>query len=137
HFGAVAARLHPAPDHRLALAADMARSPDRIALRGVDHPPAGFVEPVEHGEARVFVGRPAEHVTAQDQRDPGYRGVIGHANFSRIASRAMAASAAPAPLSSCAGSARTTACASFSTVRMPLPTARPSIVRAMIPRADS
>src|SRR5690606_36594120 len=119
--------------------------PHRIALGGVDHPPAGFVEPVEDGEAGVLVGGEAEHVAAEDQRDADDGGMVplvlslskGHRNFSCTASSAIAASAAPQPLSRCFGSARTSAWASFSTVRMPLPTAIPSRVSAMSPRADS
>src|SRR5690606_20866985 len=137
HFGADAAAREPFADHRLALAADVAGHPDRIALRRVDHAATVLVEPVEDRETRVFVGGEAEHVAAEHQRNSGNRPVVCHANFSRIFSNAIAASAAPAPLLSCFGSARTIAWASFSTVRMPLPTAIPSIVSAMMPRADS
>ena len=49
----------------------------------------------------------------------------------------MAALAASPPLFFCAGSARTWAWISFSTVMIPLPIAIPSIVNAMIARALS
>src|SRR5690606_37147619 len=137
HLGSYAAACEPRAGHRLAFAADVAGYPDRVALRRVDHSAAVFVESVEDREAGVLVGGVAEHVAAEHQRDSGNGPMVSYANFSRMASSAMAASAAPAPLLSCFGSARTIACASFSTVRMPLPTARPSIVSAMIPRADS
>src|ERR1019366_9949340 len=42
-------------------------------------------------------------------------------NFRARRTKASAASAASAPLSPCLGSARATACCSFSTVRIPLP----------------
>ena len=49
----------------------------------------------------------------------------------------MTASAAPPPLLAWAGLARAIAWASFSTVNMPFPTARPSMVSAIRPRALS
>src|SRR5690606_8280858 len=137
HLAAYAARLQPLADHRLALAADVAGHPDRVSLRGVDHSPTVLVEAVEDREAGVLVGGEAEHVAAQDEWDSGDGPMVCHANFSRSARRAIAASAAPAPLLSCRGSARTIAWPSFSTVRMPFPTASPSMVSAMIPRALS
>src|SRR5690606_23968522 len=137
HLGAHTAHAQPLADYALAFTADVSRGPDRIALRRVDHPPAVLVEPVKHGETGVLIGRPAKHVTTEDERNSRYRPMACHANFSRIANSASAASAAPAPLLACAGSARTSAWASFSTVRMPLPMGMPSIVRAMIPRALS
>src|SRR5690606_9584415 len=54
------------------------------------------------------------------------------AKRSLSASMAIAARAAPPPLSPSSGRARTSACASFSTVRMPLPMAMPSMVSAMM-----
>jgi hypothetical protein len=50
--------------------------------------------------------------------------------------RARAASAAPAPLLCPLRPALAQACASVSTVRMPLPTARPSRLSSISPRAD-
>jgi hypothetical protein len=47
----------------------MAINPEGIALRRVDHPPAGFVESVEDGKARILVSRPAKHIAAQAQAD--------------------------------------------------------------------
>jgi chemotaxis protein MotB len=59
------------------------------------------------------------------------------ARRSEISSMAMAARAASPPLSFSCLFARVSACASFSTVRMPLPIGMPSSVSAMIARALS
>src|SRR5690606_5977526 len=117
HLGTCAARFQPLSDDCLAFSADMSFDPDGIALGGIDHAPAMLVKPVENGKAGVFVGREAEHIAAQYERNAGDGGVGAHRNFSWIASSAIAASAAPAPLLSRAGSARSMAWASFSTVR--------------------
>src|SRR5262249_22203026 len=79
HLGADPAALQPGAEDRLRLAALVAGRPARIALGGIDHPPAALVEGVEHGEALVLVDRPAEHVAAETDPNAPEPGVFaGH-----------------------------------------------------------
>ena len=65
---APAALAQPRADDRLRFAAAVARHPGRVAVGGVNHPPAAGDERVEDREGRLPIGRPAEHVAAEDQR---------------------------------------------------------------------
>ena len=65
---AIAAALHPFADDGLGFAAAVARRPARIALGGVDGIEPCLGETVEQREGGFLVGRPAEHVAAEDQR---------------------------------------------------------------------
>src|ERR1019366_10734431 len=68
HLVAVTARLHPGADYRLGLTARVAGNPAGIDVRRVDTVETGADEGVQDGEGGRLVGRPAEHVAAEDQR---------------------------------------------------------------------
>ena len=68
HVVAATAGLQPLADDRLGLAPRVAGSPGGVDVGGVDGPAAAVDERVEHAEALLAVGRPAEHVAAQHHR---------------------------------------------------------------------
>src|SRR4029079_16049049 len=68
---ALAARLRPAPDDALALAAVMPRNPRRIHIRRIDRVAARIPERIQHRERRFLIRRPAKHIAAEHQRRNG------------------------------------------------------------------
>ena len=63
------ARLEPAADNGLGLAALVAIGPGRVDVGGVDGVEAMIDEGIEHGEAGLFIDGPAKHIAAEHQRD--------------------------------------------------------------------
>ena len=74
HLVATAALVEPRAEDRLGLAALVPGDPRAVDVRGVDEVAARGAVRVEHGEARVAVGRPAEDVAAEAERVDGQIG---------------------------------------------------------------